>query len=142
MENCDEDDVNGPNDIYIQVIGADKGKYVWGYGLGPSSKDLWGKKQTKFQLRKLYSAEKKKWEEEIEKQNRKIDRMNGHIGLICKWIESKFEREKIVEELKFLSQVRTKFCTIIKKVWFRWLINEITQTIIWFYYSLQHIYVT
>ena len=43
----DTKDDYGPNDIYSQVMGEDKGSYVRGYGLGPSPKDLWGLKETK-----------------------------------------------------------------------------------------------
>ena len=49
------DDEWGPNDLFAQVMGEDKGSYIRGIGLGPSAKELRGNKDTRLMLRKTIS---------------------------------------------------------------------------------------
>ena len=78
----DMEDEFGPNDIFSQVIGEDKGTYVRGIGLGPSPKDLWGKQDTRLNLRKMAMDAESHSEAQMRQVNEKIDLINGRIEKI------------------------------------------------------------
>ena len=80
----------GPNDLFAQVMGEDKGSYVRGIGLGPSAKDLWGSKDTRLMLRKKISYTEKYCESQLNDVKEKIDKMNDRLDAIMNLLAAKF----------------------------------------------------